>query len=70
MWVDGEKTECWPQELFVIKLYDDDDVFSYQDEDYDDDDDDDPPHAVNDASPVNWTSGPELSKSVLFYFTS
>eukprot|EP00102_Acyrthosiphon_pisum_P022765 XP_016659975.1 PREDICTED: (E3-independent) E2 ubiquitin-conjugating enzyme UBE2O-like [Acyrthosiphon pisum] len=38
MWVNGEKTECWPQELFVVKL--NDDVFNFQDEEYEDEDDD------------------------------
>lgn len=70
MWVNGEKTECWPQELFPVKLYDDEDGISYQDEDYDDDDndygDDDYPSyiSVHGSSSEDWTSGPESSKSV------
>lgn len=47
MWVNGEKTECWPQELFVVKLHDDD-GFSFQDEEYDDDEDDDDDVDVDD----------------------
>ncbi|XP_060859258.1 (E3-independent) E2 ubiquitin-conjugating enzyme UBE2O-like [Metopolophium dirhodum] len=33
MWVNGEKTECWPHELFVVKP--NSDGFSFQDEEYD-----------------------------------
>jgi len=33
MWVNGEKTECWPQELFVVKL--NGDCFCFQDVEYD-----------------------------------
>lgn len=40
-WVNGEITECWPQELFVVKLNDDDDDdddgFSYHDEEFGED---------------------------------
>jgi len=32
MWVNGENSECWPQELFVVKL--NDDGFSFQDVEY------------------------------------
>lgn len=35
MWVNGKKTLCWPQELFIVKL--NDDGFSFQDEEYGDD---------------------------------
>lgn len=59
MWINGKKTECWPQELFVVKLQDDD-GFSYQDEEYDydddDDDDDDAPLAVDDDLSEDWMS--------------
>ncbi|XP_022179358.1 (E3-independent) E2 ubiquitin-conjugating enzyme UBE2O-like [Myzus persicae] len=51
MWVNGEKTECWPQELFVVKL--NDDAFSFQDEEYDDDD---APLAVDDDLSEDWMS--------------
>lgn len=40
MWVNGEKTQCWPQELFIVKL-NDDDGFSFQDDEYGDDDHED-----------------------------
>jgi ubiquitin-conjugating enzyme E2 O len=53
MWVNGEKTECWPQELFVVKL--NDDGFSFQDEEYDDEDDD-APLAVEDDLSEDWMS--------------
>jgi len=53
MWVNGEKTECWPQELFVVKL--NDDAFSFQDEEYDDEDDD-APLAVEDDLSEDWMS--------------
>lgn len=58
MWVNGEKTKCWPQELFVVKL--DDDAYSFQGEEYeddDDDDDDDAPLAIEDALSEDWMSG-------------
>lgn len=64
MWVNGEKTECWPQELFVVKMHDD--GFSFQDEEYeecedndddiDDDDDYDAPLAVDDDLSEDWMS--------------
>lgn len=70
MWVSGEKTECWPQELFVVKLHDED-GFSFQDEEYDDDeddddDDDDAPLAVDDDLLEDWmpVTTPGSSKSV------
>lgn len=68
MWVNGEKTQCWPQELFVVKLHDDD-GFSFQDDEYDDDDDesdDDAPLAVDDDLSEDWMSiaSPTSSKSV------
>jgi hypothetical protein len=66
MWINGEKTECWPQELFVVKLHDDD-GFSYQDEEYDDDDDDDDaPLAIDDDLSEDWMSitSPGSSKLV------
>lgn len=53
MWVNGEKTECWPQELFVIKPNDDN--FSFQDEEYEDEDDD-APLAVEDDLSEDWMS--------------
>ncbi|XP_029344339.1 (E3-independent) E2 ubiquitin-conjugating enzyme UBE2O [Acyrthosiphon pisum] len=53
MWVNGEKTECWPQELFVVKL--NDDGFSFQDEEYEDEDDD-APLAVEDDLSEDWMS--------------
>lgn len=69
MWVNGEKTKCWPQELFVVKIQDED--FSFQDEEYDDDDDD-APLAINDdlselsKESEDWMSisSPTSSKSV------
>lgn len=63
MWVNGEKTQCWPQELFVVKLHDDD-GFSFQDEEYDDGDD--APLAVDDDLSEDWMSiaSPTSSKSV------
>lgn len=65
MWVNGEKTKCWPQELFVVKLHDDD-GFSFQDEEYDDDGGDDAPLAVDDDLSEDWMSiaSPTSSKSV------
>lgn len=66
MWVNGEKTNCWPQELFVVKLHDDD-GFSFQDEEYDEDeDDDDAPLAIDDDISDDWMSiaSPSSSKSV------
>lgn len=66
MWINGVKTECWPQELFVVKLHDDD-GFSYQDEEYDDDDVyDDAPLAVDDDLSEDWMSitSPGSSKLV------
>ncbi|CAH1713628.1 unnamed protein product [Aphis gossypii] len=53
MWVNGEKTECWPQELFVIKPNDDN--FSFQEEEYEDEDDD-APLAVEDDLSEDWMS--------------
>ncbi|XP_026813851.1 (E3-independent) E2 ubiquitin-conjugating enzyme-like [Rhopalosiphum maidis] len=53
MWVNGEKTECWPQELFVVKV--NDDGFSFQDEEYEDEDDD-APLAVEDDLSEDWMS--------------
>lgn len=53
MWVNGEKTECWPQELFVVKHHDED-GFSFQDEEYDDEDD--APLAVDDDLSEDWMS--------------
>ncbi|XP_025196144.1 (E3-independent) E2 ubiquitin-conjugating enzyme UBE2O-like [Melanaphis sacchari] len=53
MWVNGEKTECWPQELFVVKL--NDDSFSFQDDEYEDEDDD-APLAVEDDLSEDWMS--------------
>jgi len=74
MWVNGEKTECWPQELFVVKIHDDD-GFSIQDEEYYDDDDDndydddDAPLAIDDDLSEDWMSiiSPGSSKLVNFY---
>lgn len=53
MWVNGEKTECWPQELFIVKL--NDDGYSFQDEEYEDEDDD-APLAVEDDLSEDWMS--------------
>jgi len=48
MLVNGEKTECWPQELFVVKL--NGDGFSFQDEEYEVEDDDGPLAVEDDLS--------------------
>ncbi|XP_050432797.1 (E3-independent) E2 ubiquitin-conjugating enzyme-like [Adelges cooleyi] len=65
MWVNGEKTECWPQELFVVKLHDDDDAFSMLDDDDDFTDDDDAPLADDDDLSEDWMSlaSPKSSES-------
>lgn len=60
MWVNGEKTKCWPQELFVVKLHDED-GFSFQDEEYDDGDD--APLAVDDDLSEDWMSIASLATS-------
>jgi len=56
MWVNGEKSKCWPQELFVVKL--NDDGFSFHNGEYedDDDDDDDVPLAIEDDLSEDWMS--------------
>lgn len=66
MWVNGEKTLCWPQELFVVKLHDDD--ISFQDDEFDGDDD--APLAVVDDLSEDWVSvsSPGSSKLVEFTF--
>lgn len=71
MWVNGEKTECWPQELFVVKLHDDDDDdYSYQDEQYEYDDNNLTSFTHDDGSSEEWTSSPESSKFVKIYLNS
>lgn len=67
MWVNGEETECWPQELFVVKLHDDD-GFSFDNEDYDDEDDD-APQATNEELSAEWLSLalPEFTRLVYLF---